>query len=173
MFRTLLIVTASLITSVVKVNAQSDTVAVKSIKGITDKMLELISVPLGGEPNWDEYRNLFLPTSQKYSLNPDARPGREVRSMNLEEFIRNVGPLFGRDGFKEVSIGLTFHQYNGVAIAFQAYHAKNLLGTYEKRGVNTYQLVYKENRWWIVNGLFVNEDPENKIPEEYIKTDDE
>lgn len=157
------------IVSTITVNAQTDTIAVKSIKGITDKMLELISVPIGEDPDWDEYRNLFLPTSQKYSLDPNAKPGREVRSMNMEEFIRNVGPLFSRDGFKEMSIGLTFHEYNGIAIAFQAYHSKNLLGTYEKRGVNTYQLVYKEDRWWIVNGLFVNEDSENKIPEKYIK----
>jgi len=149
--------------------AQIDTTALKTVKGITDKMLELISVPIGEEPNWEEYRNLFLPTAQKYSLDPNAKPGREVRAMNMEEFIRNVGPLFGRDGFKEMSIGLTLHEYNGIAIAFQAYHAKNLKGTYEMRGVNTYQLVYKQGRWWIVNGLFVNEDPANKIPNEYLK----
>lgn len=149
-------------------HAQVDTTAVKTIKGITDKMLELISVSIGEEPDWEEYRNLFLPTAQKYSLNPNARPGREVRAWNLEEFIRNVGPLFGRDGFEEVSIGLNVYEYNGVSLAFQAYHSKNLLGTYEKRGVNTYQLVYKEDRWWIVNGLFVNEDPNNKIPDKYI-----
>lgn len=148
--------------------AQVDTTAVKSIKGITDKMLKLISVPVGQDPNWEEYRNLFLPTAQKISLKPNGKPGRQVRSWNLEEFIRNVGPLFGRDGFKEVSIGLTVNEYNGVAVAFQSYHSKNLLGTYEKRGVNTYQLVYKDNRWWIANSLFVSEDPKNKIPEKYI-----
>ena len=152
----------------INVKAQIDTTALKTIKGITDKSLELLSVPIGEDPDWDEYRNLFLPTTQKYSLDPTARRGREVLSWNLEEFIRNVGPLFGRDGFEEYSIGLTYHEYNGVAIAFQAYHSKNLLGTYEKRGVNTYQLVFKEDRWWIVNGLFVNEDPNNKIPEQYI-----
>jgi len=157
------------VSCITTIDAQTDTTAVKTIKGITDKMLELISVPIGEEPNWDDYRNPFLPTAQKYSLNPDARPGREVHSWNLEEFIRNVGPLFGRDGFKEVSIGLTVNEYNGIAVAFQTYHSKNLLGTYEKRGVNTYQLVYKQNRWWIVNGLFVSEDPENKIPKKYIK----
>jgi len=166
---TLIVLVLSLLFVASSVNAQIDTTALKTIKGITDKMLELISVPIGEDPDWHEYRNLFIATTQKNSFNPKAKPGREVLSLNLEEFIRNVGPLYGRDGFEEVSIGLTYHEYNGIAIAFQAYHCKNLLGTYEMRGVNTYQLVYKEDRWWIVSGLFVNEDPDNKIPEEYIE----
>ena len=148
--------------------AQTDTTAVKTIKGITDKMLELISVPIDGEPDWEAYRGLFLPTAQKLSLRPDGKPGRQVRVWNLEEFIRNVGPLFGRDGFKEISIGLTVNEYNGVAVAFQSYYSKNLKGTYEKRGVNTYMLVYADERWWIANSLFVSEDPKNKIPETYL-----
>lgn len=148
--------------------AQTDTIAVKTIEGITNKLLEILSVPIGEDPNWEEYRNLFLPTAQEVSLNPTARPGRQVRSWNLEEFIRNVGPLYGRDGFEEVAIGLTVNEYNGVAVAFQTYSSKNLLGTYEKRGVNTYQLVFADNRWWIANGLFVSEDPDNKIPQKFI-----
>ena len=87
--------------------AQADTLAVKSIKGITDKMLELISGDIDEPRNWEEYRLLFLPTAQKTSLKRDAKPGRQVRTWNLEEFIRTIGPLYARDGFEEVSTGLT------------------------------------------------------------------
>lgn len=150
------------------IEAQSDSTSLKSIEGITNRMLEIISVPIGEDPDWDEYRNLFIPTNQKLSLRPDGPPGRQLRDWNLEEFIRQVGPLYGRDGFKEVAIGLTINEYNGIATAFQVFHAKNLLGTYDKRGINCFQLAYMDGRWWIVNSIFVSEDPENPIPEKYL-----
>ncbi|PQJ80882.1 hypothetical protein BTO18_03090 [Polaribacter porphyrae] len=154
--------------AIISAKAQTDTLAVKSIKGITDKMLEIISVPIGQEPDWGAYRNLFLPTAQKTSLRPSGKPGRQVRTSNLEEFIRNIGPLYARDGFKEVSVGLTINEYNGIACAFQSYYCKNLKGTYEKRGVNCFQLVFADNRWWIANTIFVGEDSKNKIPNKYL-----
>ena len=149
-------------------SAQFDTLALKSIEGITDKMIELISGDIGEERNWDEYRNLFLPTAQKLSTGKSKDGKTRVRASNLEEFVRNVGPLYARDGFEEYSIGLTVNEFNGIATAFQSYYCKNLIGTYEKRGVNTYQLVYMDDRWWIANTLFVAETDEVKIPNEYL-----
>ena len=125
-----------------QVHAQSDTIAVQSIEGITNKMIELISGEIGEERDWDEYRNLFLPRAQKISIGKTRDGKSRARVMNLEEVIRNVGPLYARDGFEEYAIGLTVNEFNGIATVFQSYYCKNLLGTYEKRGVNSYQLVY-------------------------------
>ena len=148
-------------------DAQLDTVSVKTIKGITDKMLEIISVEIGEAPDWDNYRNLFLATATKTSLRPDGKPGRQLRTTNLEEFIRKVGPLYARDGFYEYATGLEIQEYNGIATAFQSYYCKNLKGTFEATGINCYQLVYADNRWWIANTTFVEEDKENPIPSKY------
>ncbi len=148
--------------------SQIDTAALKSIKGITDKMIEIISGDIGAERNWDEYRNLFLPTAQKASIRISKNGKTSVRVMNLEEFIRYSGPLYARDGFEEYSIGLTVNEYNGIAVVFQSYYCRNLLGTYEKRGINSYQLVHMDDRWWIANTLFTAEDPENLIPDKFL-----
>ncbi len=149
-------------------NAQVDTVAVKSIEGITNKMIALISGEKDEPRNWDEYRNLFLPTAQKISINRKAPPKKQVRVMNLEEFVRNVGPLYKKNGFDEIAIGLTINEFNGIANVFQSFYCKNLIGTYEKRGINSYQLVYAENRWWIASTTFTNETDDNKIPNNYL-----
>lgn len=148
--------------------AQIDTVAVKSIKGITDKLLEIISVDIGEEPDWENYRNLYLPNASKISLRPSAAPDSQVRTFSTEEFIERVGPLYARDGFYEHSTGLTVNEYNGIATAFQSFYCKNLKGTYEARGINCFQLVYSQDRWWIASSVFVNEDENNKIPMEYL-----
>lgn len=145
-----------------------DSTSVKSIKGITDRMLEIISVEVGEEPDWNAYRNLFLPTAQKTSVRPTADANRQLRTNNIEQFIRSVGPLYGRDGFLEYATGLTINEYNGIATAFQTYYSKNRIGTYESTGINCYQLVYADNRWWIASTTFVSEDPDNKIPSKYL-----
>ena len=147
---------------------QIDTLSLKTVKGITDKMIELISGEIGEERNWEEYRNLFLPTAQKISLRQTKDGESKIRVMNLEEFVRNVGPLYGRDGFEEYAIGLTVNEFNGIANVFQSYYSKNLLGTYEKRGINSYQLVYMKDRWWIANTLFTGETDDSPIPNKYI-----
>jgi len=166
MKKTITLIALILITTAL--NAQVDSVAVQSIEGITDKMLEMISGDIDKPRDWEAYRMLFLPSAQKISINRNAPPNRQVRVMNLEEFVRNVGPLYKRDGFEEYKIGLKINEFNGIANVFQSYYCKNLVGTYEKRGVNSYQLVYANNRWWIANTTFVSESDEVKLPNDLL-----
>ena len=147
---------------------QVDTNSVKTIEGITNKMIELISGDIGEERNWDEYRNLFLPTAQKMSVSKNKEGESRISVRNLEEFVRNVGPYYARDGFEEYAIGLTVNEFNGIAVVFQSFYCRNLKGTYERRGVNSYQLVYHEDRWWIANTLFTNETEDAPLPNKYL-----
>ena len=148
--------------------AQIDTVAVKTIEGITNKMIELISGEIDEPRNWEAYRYLFLATAQKISINRNAPPKRQVRVRNLEEFVREVGPFYKRDGFEEYAIGLTINEFNGIANVFQSFYCKNLVGTYKRRGINSYQLVYADDRWWIASTTFTNETKTALIPDKYL-----
>ncbi len=150
-------------------NARCQEVKYQTVEETVNKMLELISVEIGEEPDWIEYRDLFLPTAQKIVVNPKAKnPANRIRSFTLEEFIRYVGPLYGRDGFKEVPLGLTINEFNGTANVFQAYHAQNLKGTYDKKGINNYQLVWVNNRWWIASTTWATETEAMPIPSKYL-----
>lgn len=152
----------------INVFGQIDTTAVKSIEGITNKMIELISGDIGAERNWEAYRNLFLPRAQKMSLWKTKDGNSRINVMGLEEFIRNSSAYYKRDGFEEYAIGLTVNEFNGIAMVFQSFYCKNLKGTYEKRGINSYQLVYSKNRWWIASTLFTNETKDSPIPDKYL-----
>lgn len=165
--KTILIIIICL-ASQTNLTSQIDTIALQTPEGITNKMLELISGPVGEDRNWDAYRNLFLPTAQKISISKSAGAKTRVRVMNLEEFVRNVGPLYSRDGFEEYTIGLEVEEWNGIANVFQSYYCKNLIGTYEKRGINSYQLVYKDNRWWIASTMFTSETEEVILPDSLL-----
>jgi len=145
-----------------------DSLALKTPAGITEKMLEFISCEIGEEKDWEEYRNLFLPTAIKISINRKAPPHRQIRVLNLEEFVRIGRQSYPRDGFNEIVIGLKINEFNGIANVFQSFYCKNLTGTYEARGVNSFQLVYAEDRWWIASSTFTNESEELKLPDELL-----
>jgi len=159
--------------------SQIDTMALKTPEGITAKMLEFISFEKDEVKDWDEYRNLFLPDAQGLALYP--KPGeplyRQANRMNNEEFIRYAGPGYPKTGFEEIVIGVDVKEFNGIATVFQSFQCKTLDGSYEARGVNTYQLVFLNNRWWIASSLFTNETEDVKLPnellfEEYQSTND-
>ena len=131
-------------------------------------MLELISGDKGASRDWNTFKSLFLPSAQLMATNIAQDGSYQVSAMSIDEFVTNIGPVYSRDGFEEYSIGLTVNEFNGIANVFQSFYCKNLVGTYEKRGINSYQLVFKENRWWVANLLFTNETDKSPLPEKYL-----
>lgn len=165
------IVLLTLLTSIsCSLKAQIDTMALKTPEGVCAKMLEFISFEKDEVKDWDEYRNLFLPGCQKTSFRP--KPGeslqRQVRNLNLEEYIRYAGPSYAKTGFEEYVIGVDVKEFNGIASVFQSFYCRTLDGTYEARGVNAYQLVYLNNRWWISSSMFINETDDVKLPNDLL-----
>ncbi len=145
----------------------SPTEAIKSIEGITDLMLDILSGPQGEARDWDLYKSLFAADANMNIVNSNAPSGKQIRTITIDDFVNKYSAAYSRDGFLEYSTEIKVHEFNGVATAFQYFYCKNLIGTYENRGVNTYQLVFAEDRWWITSLAFANETIENKVPEKY------
>ncbi len=148
--------------------AQQQDVKLTTPAGITDQMLNLISVEQGVDPDWDAFRNLFSPAAQMVVSRKDNNGRSIIRDMNIEEFIRMAGGNYAAEGFEEHAIGRVVNEFNGIATVFQAYECRNLTGTYAARGVNTYTLAFKEGRWWITHTLFTNETPDAPLPAELL-----
>ena len=150
--------------------AQVDTSALKTPEGVAAKMLEFISFEKDEVKEWDEFRNLFLPGAHTLALRPQNGQSlrRQLSEMNLEEFVRYAGPGYAKTGFEEYVIGLDVKEFNGIASVFQSFYCKSLDGSYEARGVNSYQLVFLNERWWIANMMFTNESEEVKLPNELL-----
>jgi len=151
------------------VNAQVEDKRTQTIEGTVNGVLDIISGEIGEERDWDAFRNLFAPTAQTIVVNPKAPPHSQIMSMNIEEFIRYIGPMYAKDGFLEVETGITINEFNGIANVFQSYEAKNLKGNYEEKGINSLQLVYNQDRWWIVSVTWTNADKNNPIPNEFLR----
>lgn len=150
--------------------AQNNSLDLKTPEGVANKLLDFISFEKGEEKDWDEYRNLFLPNAidMIYRPNPGRPLYQQIMSWTSEEFIRYAGGNYAKEGFEEYTIGMDVKEFNGVATVFQSYYSRTLDGSYESRGVNTYIMLFLEDRWWISSAAYVGENEENRLPDELL-----
>ena len=144
-----------------------DSIAVKSINGIVKEMLRLISGEKGKSRNWEVFRNLFLPTANFIVLNHNDSFPQPVDSVNLEGFIKLMHDQYYDDGYLEYEISKVVNEYNGIANVFQTYYGKDSENR-EEKGINSYQLVYFNHRWWIANVVWVGDSNGVKVPKKYL-----
>ena len=146
----------------------SDTTAVNSIDGIVKEVLKIISGADGKTRDWQAFRNLFLPTATFTILNNDSTFPEPVETISLEDFISLMHDEYYQQGFIEYETGKVVDEYNGISHVFQSFYAKDSENV-EGRGVTSYQLVFYDNRWWIVNIMWTGDSNGVDVPEKYLE----
>lgn len=143
-----------------KNNFVSDT---DSIHHICDVSLEIISVKKGEPVNWERFTNLFLPDG-KLIWTGQVNDTCKARTISLEQMKKNS--QYEKSGFNEKALKRIINQFGQVACVFESYEASTPDGKYKSRGVNIYQLVFKEGRWWIASISWSDETDDLKLPTE-------
>jgi len=144
----------------------ADTIAVHSIDGIVKEVLRIISGEKGKARNWEAFRNLFLQTATLTVLqHGDSIP---LESVSLEEFIHLMNDPYYDQGFLEYEISKVVNEYNGIANVFQSFQGKDA-ENHKEKGINSYQLVYLNDRWWIANILWTGDSNGVKVPKKYLR----
>lgn len=138
---------------------------VNSPEAIVLAGLSAITHDKGSQADWNRFKSLFL-TDAKISVLQHKKDSAFMMSFGVAEFIEASSKHGNENGFKEFSTGNTIEEYNGIATVFQSYVA--LHGDKQVKGVNTYQLVYKDNRWWISSLIWTNDQNGVSLPEKYI-----
>ena len=89
--------------------------------------------------------------------------------MSLEEWIEDAEPFLAENDFYEWKSCGTMNRYGNLVQAFSTYEAANTEdGEPIARGINSIQLLHKDDRWWIVTVMWDNESKDNPIPEEFL-----
>ena len=146
----------------------ADSFSVASINGIVSEMLRLVSREKGKQRDWERFRNLFLPTAHFTVVNHSDSISHPIETVGLDEFISLMHDPYYDNGYLEFEIKKVVNEYNGIANVFQTFHGKDSEGL-EENGINSYQLVYFNNRWWIANLVWTMENNGIKIPKKYLK----
>ena len=141
---------------------------VLTIESITSAILESISGGKGEKRDWERFRKLFWPTAQ---LNGIFHRGDStwLKVNTIDEFISLAGTWYEDNGFKEYKYKTRIEKFGSIAHVFQSYGASLADGKEIERGVNSFQLAFINDRWWIVNLIWDSETDKHKLPKSFLK----
>lgn len=157
----LLVFTGSTFTLTAQINKYvTDT---DSIHHICEASLQVISVKKGEAVNWERFMNLYLPDgvmiwtgSKNDTCLAKTIPVQKMKGYNG----------WTENGFNEKALKRKINHFGQVATVFESYEATTPDGKYKSRGVNIYQLIYKQGRWWIASISWCDETERLKLPAE-------
>ncbi|HEX6639544.1 MAG TPA: hypothetical protein VF215_00450 [Thermoanaerobaculia bacterium] len=156
---------------------EADVPGADSIRALIRDVYDVISGPAGQERDWDRMRSLFAPNARLSAMVPRRQndtistPHPSMVIMSVEDWIRNSGPFLLRDGFFEVEVFNEIERYGNVAHVWSTYESRTGSPDSEPfdRGINSFQLVYGEGRWWVWNILWHSERAgAGTIPDRYL-----
>ncbi len=149
----------------------ADLADVRSVDAIVAALYDVISGPAGAPRDWDRFRSLFLPEARltPTGVRPDDGSAW-ARYLTTEDYIGRSGPVLEGRGFVEQEIGRITERFENIAHAFSTYESRwTPEGDVFQRGINSIQLLWDGERWWIVNIMWRGVRAEEEIPARYLR----
>jgi len=153
--------------------SEANPLDVESIDAIISAAYDSISGP-PGKRDWNRERSLFIPGARLIPMAENAgetSPGGEItpHMLDIDGFIARVGDYLEKNGFFEREIARRTEQFGHIAHVWSTYESRHNEDDPQPfmRGINSIQLVYDDNRWWIVTIYWQHESSDDPIPEIY------
>jgi hypothetical protein len=141
---------------------------VETLNGIIAAWYDIVSVDAGETPDWARDSTLYLP-EVRFVILVDGAPDEVDRASILDhaQFAEAVGE--SSDGFFESEIHRVTQRFDNMVHVFSTYEfGQSEDGPIMGRGINSIQLFFDGQRWWIVGAAWRNETTERPIPEEFL-----
>jgi hypothetical protein len=146
---------------------------VGSVDAILNAVYDVISGPAGEARDWDRMRSLFLPEAR---LIPSGQaPDGSTRYLiwSIEEYISTAGGQLEANGFFEREAFRIEERFGNIAHVFSTYESFRTedemeAGSHFVRGINSFQLLYDGERWWVLQIYWQSETPDQPIPDRYL-----
>ncbi len=146
----------------------ADPADVKSVDAILAAIYDVISGP-AGDRDWPRFQSLFLPEAHLIVNGKNAKGVMRHRVITPAEYQQLAGASFRKEGFFEHSVHNDVDEFAGIAQVFSTYESRHEKdGKPFERGINSFQLLFDGERWWIVNIMWANESAENPIPPQFL-----
>ena len=141
-----------------------------TIDGVLKTFYSSLGFPEGKGPDWVQFRSLF-----GYETSPCVRiAGDSVMAMDREGFIAFFTGRITKGtlkSFDEKELSRTGEYYGRLAQVFSTYEKRMNLADAGKpiRGINSFSMFFKNERWWIASVVWQDESADKPIPERYLK----
>ncbi len=145
--------------------SQNSTDDTSSVDKIVTAMYHVISGP-AGQRDWGRFKNLFTANADMGAIFKNKEDKVIYRSFSPDDYIKNNDPYFLKNAFIEKEIHRTTNTYGQLVNVFTTYEFES--GEEKARGINSLQLVYTNNRWYIASLIWLEETPGSPLPEEFL-----
>lgn len=141
---------------------------VGSVEGIMRAFYEVTNVAPDAPRQWARDRTLYVPWIRFVALGRGTTGRPAVTVWTHQEFVDATEPLTQK-GFVEREIFRTTRRYGNMAHVDSTY--ETLVGVEKpvrSRGVNSVDLYFDGQRWWVASVVWQSEDAANPIPPELL-----
>ena len=146
---------------------------VESVDAILNAVYDVISGPAGETRDWDRMRSLFLPEARLIPSGQAQDGSTRYLIWSPEEYISTAGGQLEANGFFEREAFRIEERFGNIAHVFSTYESFRTedemeAGSYFVRGINSFQLLFDGERWWVVQVYWQSETPDQPIPDRYL-----
>jgi hypothetical protein len=137
---------------------------VSSESAIINALYEVISGESGEARDWDRFKNLFVKDGLLIPTTKSTTGVFGYRTMTPDDYITMFSTRI-KTGFFEKELKHELVSYGTIAHVFSTYETRETKnGPVTNRGVNSIQLFFDQNRYYIVNVLWCAESMGFKLP---------
>jgi len=151
----------------------ADPADVESVAAILAAVYDVISGEAGEARDWDRFLSLFIPEARLIpsGRNPQGQHGYQV--LTPQQYVDGPGNWLVENGFFEDEAHSVVERWADIAHVFSTYNSYRTAADMEAgstfmRGINSFQLMFDGERWWVVSIFWEAEAPDRPIPDEYL-----
>ena len=143
---------------------------VNTLDNTINTLYNVISGEKGEERDWNLMRYLFHKDAKLIPSGLGKDSMYKASYITVEQYIESSGKWLVENGFFEKEIHRESDVFGNIAQVFTTYEAFHSEADKQPfmRGINSIQLLYDNNRWWIINIYWGQESKDNPIPEAYL-----
>lgn len=147
-----------------------DSTKVSTLDKTIKTLYKVISAEKEEDRNWKQFKYLFHPDAKLIPTGMNVDYEYKAKYLTPGEYIKNSQKWLKMNGFIEKEIHRSVNTFGNIAHVFstyESYYSKDDVKPF-MRGINSIQLFYDDDRWWIINLFWAQETEEQAIPKSYL-----
>lgn len=142
---------------------------VGSMDAIMAAVYDVISGPKGQKRDWDRMRSLFVPGARLIPTRADTSGITKTSILSVDDYIQRATPALEGEGFFERETHRTVERFGAIAQVFSTYESRHAATDAKpfQRGINSFQLLFDGQRWWVVTIYWQAASAELPIPKQF------
>ena len=144
---------------------------VSSIQSIVKAFYSAISAPAGGKLDRERLHSLFVPSGRiVVGLPPSASRPANVLFLALDQYADGSDSQTAKEGFFDANPANQIEQFGVMAHVYSTYESRTHPEDSKPmaRGIKSFELLHRADRWYIVQVYWDSERPDNPLPERYL-----